>query len=117
MHIVRFEQAPAYTAPDHDDVVARRLQGGEAGGADFVLVGHSTFAAGAGVPMDASPIGKVYVITEGAITIEQEDGTQHVLRQWDSLFVPPGEARAVRNNGDASASLIVITPTPPVGTA
>ena len=113
MHIVRFEQAPSYTAPDHDDVVARRLQGGEAGGADFALVGHSTFAPGAGVPMDAAPIGKVYVITGGAITIEQQDGARHVLHQWDSLFVPAGEARAVRNDGDVPASLIVITPTPP----
>ena len=113
MHIVRFQQAPAYSAPDHDDVVTRRLQGGEAGGADFALVGHSTFAPGTGVPMDAAPIGKIYVITDGAITIEQKDGTRHVLRQWDSLFVPANEARSVQNDGDVPASLIVITPTSP----
>lgn len=113
MDIVRFENAPTYTAPDHDDVVARRLQGGEASTADFVLVGHSTFSDGAVVPMDAAPIGKIYVVVEGAVTIEQKDGTRHVLRQSDSVFVPAGEARAVRNESGASAAMIVITPASP----
>ena len=55
---------------------------------------------------------KGLAVTGGVITIEQADGTAHVLRPWDSLFVPAGEARAVRNEGDGVASLIVITPTP-----
>ena len=113
MDVVRFEDAPTYTAPDHDDVVARRLQGGEASAADFVLVGHSTFSDGAVIPMDAAPIGKIYVVAEGAVTIEQEDGTRHVLQQSDSVFVPAGEARAVRNESGASAAMIVITPASP----
>ena len=110
MEIVRFANAPTYTAPGHDDVVARRLQGGEASAADFVLVGHSAFSNGAVVPMDAAPIGKVYVVVEGAITIEQEDGTRHVLRRSDSVFIPAGEARAVRNESGAPAAIIVVTP-------
>ena len=113
MDIVRFENAPTYTAPGHDDVVARRLQGGEASSADFVLVGHSTFPEGAVVPMDAGPVGKVYVVVDGAVIIEQEDGTRHELRQSDSVFVPAGEARAVRNESGAPAAIIVITPASP----
>ena len=112
MQIVRFGSAPAYTAPDHDDVAARRLQGGEASTVDFVLVGHSSLRSGAVIPMDAAPIGKVYVVTEGAITIEQDNGTRHVLRLWDSIFIPAGEARAVLNESGAAASMIVITPAP-----
>ena len=113
MDVVRFEDAPTYTAPNHDDVVARRLQGGEASTADFVTVGHSSFADGAVVPMEAASIGKIYVVTEGAIIIEQEDGTRHLLRNRDSIFVPAGEARAVRNESGASAAILVITPTSP----
>ena len=112
MDIVRFENAPAYAAPNHDEVAARRLQGGEASTADFALVGHSSFPDGAAVPMDTAPIGRIYVVTEGAITIEQEDGTRHVLQRRDSVFVPAGEARAVRNESGASAAIIVITPRP-----
>ena len=112
MDLVRFADAPLYTAPDHDDVVARRLQGGEASKADFALVGHSSFPDGAVVPMGAGPIGKVYVITEGALTIEQGDGTRHVLHAGDSIFIPAGEARAIMNECGRAAAMIVITPMP-----
>ena len=112
MDIVRFNDAPTYTAPGHDDVVARRLQGGGASSADFVVVGHSSFPNGAVIAMDAAPVGKVYVVTEGAIIIEQENGARHVLETWDSIFVPAGEARAVRNESGASAAMIVVTPAP-----
>jgi quercetin dioxygenase-like cupin family protein len=113
MEIVRFDDAPAYTAPNHDDITARRLQGGEASSAGFVLVGHSSLPDGAFIPMDAAPIGKVYVVLDGAITIEQLDGARHVLRRLDSIFVAAGEARAVRNESGAAAAMIVITPVAP----
>lgn len=110
MDVVRFAEAPFYSAPDHDDVVARRLQGGEASGADFALVGHSTFSPGATVPMGAGPIGKIYVVSDGVLTVELADGAAHLLRAGDSVFIRAGEARAVRNEGQAPASMIVITP-------
>ncbi len=112
MDIVRFEDAPAYTAPNHDDVAARRLQGGEASSADFVMVGHSLLRPGAVVPMEAGPAGKIYVVTQGAITIEQADGARHVLRPNDSIFIPAGEARAVLNESGTPAAMIVILPKP-----
>lgn len=114
MEVVKFADAPFYSAPDHNEVVARRLQGGEASSADFAMVGHSTFAPGAGVPMDAGSIGKVYVVTEGTITIEQADGQRHVLNPLDSIHVPANVARAVLNDTDAPAAMIVITP-PTIG--
>ena len=110
MELVRFADASAYTAAGHDDVTARRLQGGEATSADFVLVGHSHFPAGAAVPMEAAPVGKIYVVVAGVILIEQTDGVRHHLLQWDSIFVPAGEARAVFNDSGENAAIIVITP-------
>lgn len=110
MEVVRFADAPHYTAPDHEDVVARRLQGGQASTADFALVGHSYLRDGAVVPMGAGPIGKVYVVTEGALVIEQADGARHVLHPLDSIFIPAGEARAIRNESGAGAAMIVVTP-------
>jgi len=112
METVRFADAPLYTAPDHDDVVARRLQGGEASTTDFAMVGHSTLCEGALIPMDAAPIGKIYVVTEGTLIIEQADGGRHELHPLDSIYVPPGEARAVHNESGAPAAMIVITPPP-----
>jgi len=110
MEIVKFADAPLYTLPDHEEVVAKRLQGGEASSAKFAMVGHSHFPAGAVVPMGAGPIGKVYVVTEGTLIVEQSDGVRHVLRAPDSIFIPAGEARAVLNEGAAPAAMIVVTP-------
>ncbi len=110
MDVVKFADAPFYTAPDHEDVTARRLQGGAASSADFALVGHSSLPDGAVIPMGAGPIGKVYVVTEGAITIEQADGARHVLHPGDSIFIAPDEARAVLNQSGGPAAMIVITP-------
>lgn len=110
MEIVRFSDAPLYTLPDHDQIIARRLQGGEASNADVATVGHSTFPAGAVVPMGSGPIGKVYIVTEGVLVVEQHDGTRHVLRSGDSVFIAPEEARAVLNETDGQAAMIVVTP-------
>ncbi len=112
MDVVKFANAPFYTAPDHEEIVARRLQGGEASAADFVMVGHSSFPDGAVIPMGAGTFGKVYVVTEGALTIEQEDGVRHVLHTGDSIFIAAGEARAMRNEGGSPAAMIVVTPPP-----
>ena len=65
MEIVKFADAPFYTAADHEQIIARRLQGGAASMADFVAVGHSTFPSGAVIPMGTGDFGKVYVVTEG----------------------------------------------------
>ena len=110
MELIRFAEAPAYTAANHDDVSARRLQGGEATSAEFALVGHSHFPPGAVVPMEAAAIGKVYIVVEGAISVDQADGVRHRLGLMDSIFVPAGEARAVVNDSGAPAAIIVITP-------
>ncbi len=112
MDIVRFTNAPFYTAPNHEGVTARRLQGGAASSADFAWVGYSEFPPGVVVPMEAAPIGKIYVVTLGVITIEEANGTRHQLARWDSIFVPPNEARAVINDSGAPAAMIVVTPPP-----
>ena len=110
MEVVKFANAPIYTAPGHEQIVARRLQGGEASTAAFAMVGHSSFPDQAVVPMDAGSFDKVYVVTEGELVIEQGDGVRHLLHPGDSIFVPSGEARAVINECGRPAAMIVVTP-------
>ena len=112
MEIMKFADAPQYTLPNHDDVIARRLQGSPASTANFALVGHSQFPPGAIVPMDVAPIGRIYVVVQGTILVEQANGLRHSLNQLDSVFVPAGEARAVSNESGDMAAIIVITPPP-----
>lgn len=110
MDVVRFIEAPFYTAPDHEQVVARRLQGGDASSADFALVGHSSFVSGATVPLGAGSFGKIYIVTEGVLTVVQDDEVRHELQVGDSVFIPSGEARALVNSGPGPAAMIVVTP-------
>ena len=98
---------------DRDEYMrSLRLQGLEASGADFAWTGLSYFLPGGGAEMDAGPLGKIYVVLEGEMTIELGTGETHVLAALDSCFIPGGEARAVRNDGNAIATMLVIMPNP-----
>ena len=110
MQITRFSDAKQYVAPKHFDMRSLRLQGFEASSASFAWVGLSHFLPGGGAQMDASPLEKIYVVLAGDVTIELGDGTTHVLHELDSCFLAGGEARAVRNDGNAVATMLVVMP-------
>ncbi|WP_370274607.1 cupin domain-containing protein [Hyphomonas atlantica] len=112
MEVVRLSDAKTYIAPKHYDMRSLRLQGLEASGADFAWTGLSYFLPGGGAEMDAGPLGKIYVVLEGEVTIELGSGETHVLGRLDSCFIPGGEARAVRNDGNTVATMLVVMPYP-----
>lgn len=94
MEVVKFADPPVDTAPGHEEVLARRLQDGEASSAAFPWSG---FPAGSVVPMDTGTFGKIYIVAEGALVIEQGDGVRHALGVGDSIYAATGETRAVLN--------------------
>ena len=112
MDITRLADAKAYIAPKHYDMRSLRLQGFDASGADFAWTGLSYFLPGGGAEMDAGPLGKIYVVLEGEVTITLGDGQSHNLCRLDSCFIPGGEARAVRNDGNVIAAMLVVMPYP-----
>ena len=112
MDIVRLNEAKAYIAPKHYDMRSLRLQGFDASSADFVWTGLSYFLPGGGAEMDAGTLGKIYVVLEGEVTIELGSGETHRLQRLDSCFIPGGEARAVRNDGNVMATMLVVMPYP-----
>ena len=112
MEITRFKDARRYDAPNHYDMRGLRLQGFDASASTFAWTGLSHFLPGGGAEMDASPLEKIYVVIEGAIIIELADGEKHLLSRLDSCFVPGGEARAIRNEGNSVATMLVIMPYP-----
>ena len=113
MQVTRFAEAREYHPPLHHGCTALRLQGFDASKADFAWTGLSHILPGGGADMDAGPLGKIYVVTAGEVTVTLGDGSAATLGVMDSCFIPGGEARQVRNNGDALASMIVIMPYPP----
>lgn len=112
MEVTRFAAAQEYHPPLHHACMALRLQGAEATGADFAWVGLSQILTGGGADMDAGALGKIYVVTEGEVTVTLGDGSTHTLGVYDSCFIPAGEQREVVNKGDAVATMIVIMPNP-----
>jgi quercetin dioxygenase-like cupin family protein len=100
MEVTRFAEAKQYHPPLHHGCTALRLQGFEASGADFAWTGLSHILPGGGADMDDGPLGKIYVILAGEVTVTLGDGSSSTLSALDSCFIPAGEAREVRNNGN-----------------
>ena len=74
-------------------------------------VGLSHFLPAGGVQRDATPLEKVYVVTEGEITIVTDDG-EVTLHPYDSVYLAPNEARAIENRTNRPASMITVMPYP-----
>lgn len=116
MDITRFAEAKPYSAPKHHDMRALRLQGFDASASRFAWIGLSHFLPGGGAEMDESPLEKIYVVLSGEVTIKLGDGRVETLGALDSCFIPGGEARAVRNDGNAVATMLVAMPYPQAAT-
>ncbi len=110
MQITRFAEARRYDAPKHFDMRSLRLQGFDLTASKFAWVGLSHFLPQGGAEMDAGALEKIYVILSGEVTVELADGTRHVLRTLDSCHIPSGESRAIRNDGNDVATMLVVMP-------
>jgi mannose-6-phosphate isomerase-like protein (cupin superfamily) len=112
MQITRFADARRYDAPKHFDMRSLRLQGFDVSQSKFAWVGLSHFLPHGGAEMDAGALEKIYVVLAGEVTIELGDGILHVLKPFDSCHIPGGEARSIRNQGNAVATMLVVMPHP-----
>lgn len=108
MRVTPILDAQPYDAPRHFGVRGYRLQGGEV--SPFgTQVGLSVFEPGGGAELSSSGVDRVYVVVSGAITIAVA-GTETLLRECDSCFIPAGEARAIRNHGLLPCVMITVIP-------
>ena len=112
MEVTRIADAKAYDAPRHVDCKALRLQGYEASGAENFWAGITHFLPGGGCEHSASALEKVYICTEGEVTIVTDAG-EVALGPLDSCRVAPDEARSIVNRTNLPASLLVVMPYPP----
>jgi mannose-6-phosphate isomerase-like protein (cupin superfamily) len=112
MQVTRLGDARPYRAPKHVDCTALRLQGFDASDVQGFTVGLSHFLPGGGVERDATPLEKVYVVTEGEVTIVTDEG-EATLGPYDSIYLAPNEARAIENRTNRPASMITVMPYPP----
>ncbi len=112
MKVMKIGDAKPYPANKHFNMVPLRLQGWDATDAKNFWVGLSHFLPGGGAEMDATPLEKVYVVVSGEVTVITKAG-EAKLGPMDSVYLEAGEARAVENRTNLTASMLVVMPYPP----
>ncbi|MGZ4351290.1 MAG: cupin domain-containing protein [Solirubrobacteraceae bacterium] len=109
MHVTRLTDAQPYDAPKHHDMVGLRLQGFDVSPSQAFWVGLSQFLPGGGAESDATPLEKVYVVIEGAVTVITDDGETE-LGPLDSCHLASGEQRSIENRANRTAYMLVAMP-------
>ncbi|SDH73296.1 MULTISPECIES: cupin domain-containing protein [Bradyrhizobium] len=109
MHIVRFAEAPGYTAPGHHDMAMVRLQGREAGPSADLWIGVSVIAPGGGTTLSSSPQEKMYVALDGTLHVSNGEN-QVTLGKWDSCRIGGGEDRRLTNRTNSPVTVLLVMP-------
>ena len=109
MHVVRFAEAPDYTAPGHHDMAMMRLQGREAGPSSDLWVGVSVIAPGGGTTLSSSAQEKMYVILDGTLHISNGE-SEEALEKWDSCRIAAGEDRRLTNRTSSPVTVLLVMP-------
>lgn len=112
MQVTRIDEAKLYEAAKHYDVSSLRLQGMEASETGNFWCGLSHYLPGGRADMSASPLERVYIVLDGEITVTTKDGDT-VLGAMDSCHIAANEERAVVNNANRVATMLVVMPNPP----
>ena len=107
MKKVELKDVKPYDAAKHFGMTAMRLHGKEETGAQKFWMGLSHFLPGGGAEMDATPTEKIYFVLDGEVTIKTPE-KEITLGPWDSIFIGPGEQRAIINKNNKPASMLVV---------
>jgi mannose-6-phosphate isomerase-like protein (cupin superfamily) len=110
--IARADMTKYGIPPKHFGVNSVRLQGKAESGLEKFWIGVSHYLPGGGIEWggEDSLEEKVYLVVEGEITVKGEN-EEFVLGPLDSLYIGPGEARSVINNGTKPAVMLVVVNT------
>lgn len=109
MNVTRFGDAPQYFPSEHFLMRCVRLQGHEAGPAQSLWLGVSTIEPGGHTSMSASPVEKHYVVLDGEVCVQTDEG-EVALRRFDSCRLAPGARRALHNRGARPAMILLAMP-------
>ena len=112
MQVTRYADARPYEAPKHFDMKGLRLQGFDVSPTSNFWVGLSHFLPGGGAGPDSTPFEKIYVVTEGEMTVII-GGKETVLKKYDSCTIAAGEVREAINRSNEVCTMLVVIPYPP----
>jgi quercetin dioxygenase-like cupin family protein len=107
LDVVRLADARPYDAPRHHGMSTLRLHGADASGAQAFTVGLSVTLPAGGAERGASPSERVYVVLQGELTVITAEG-ETVLAELDSVWIPPGDERAIENRTNRPVVFLVV---------
>jgi quercetin dioxygenase-like cupin family protein len=110
--VKHLDQAARYDAPNHFDVRSLRLQGFEKGGPEAFWMGLSYFLPEGGAGPDSGALEKVYIVLSGQLTLRAE-GKETILGPMDSVCIPGGVVREIKNEGKEVVTMLVVMPQAP----
>ena len=99
-----------YEAPGHFKMTAMRIHGKEETQADKFWIGLSTFLPGGGAEYayEDNPLEKVYYVLEGEVVLTDKAGTRYVVHKGEAITILPFEGRALLNESNAPATMLVV---------
>ncbi|WP_371379422.1 cupin domain-containing protein [Sporomusa aerivorans] len=107
MKKIELKDVKPYTAPKHFDMVGLKLHERESVGDPKYWMGMSHFLPGGGAEWAEVPMELVYFVLAGEITVKTKT-EKYVLKKWDSIHIMPGDGRAVINETNLPATMLVI---------
>lgn len=112
VRIVRAGDGDPYEPPGHSGVDAWNLHGPAAGGPECFRLAASTYPPGASADLSVTGSDMVYVVTEGTLELDLDDvHPVATLAVGDSVFLPMGTTRAIRNQSTEDATILVVAAT------
>ena len=110
MKIVRNNELIPYEAKGHYAMLAQRIHNKDISDSEMLTVGLSWFLPGGGAEFNTVGDGMelVYYIVEGTMTL-RTDKEFVVLNAGDSCFFRAGDGRAVKNESNRPAAMLVIS--------
>ena len=107
MQITRVTDARSYQAPEHFDMACLRLQGKDASAAKSMWMGMSHLLPGGHTSLKASSQEKLYLVVSGHVTLSNGE-KDVILGPLDSCFFAAGEGRALRNETNLPATILLV---------
>lgn len=104
MNKVVLGQAQGATPPNHFAMRTFSLFGKQDGDLGLSL---SYYLPGGGVDMGPQPVEVIFYVLEGELCVQGEQ-EQHQLSQGEAIHISAGERKAVRNNKNVPAHVLVI---------
>jgi mannose-6-phosphate isomerase-like protein (cupin superfamily) len=109
MHVVRFAEAPEYSAPGHHEMAMVRLQGREASPSSELWIGVSVIAPGGGTTLASSAQEKMYVVLNGTLHLSNGESEVEIGR-FDSCRIAGGEDRRLTNRTTSPVTVLLAMP-------